>query len=1304
MAFQREIDIRINTRTAEQKLNSLGTAFSQADVKSSKFSNTLTGLSIGFGKVDKSADGAANSIDKTNKELRETTATASRASAAIDKSSRSLGQVRNIAQQAGFQLQDVAVQLQAGTNAFTVLGQQGSQFAGAFGPTGAVVGAVIAVGSAIAGALIPSLADAGDEAEALEEKFSQLVDQYDNLTSAQQRFISSTANVKIRELEQQINALSNEAESLQNTLASPIQLSDDQLKTFSDRLIQITSDIDTFQSEIDTLRGTTDGVSDSAEDYIESLNKQALSLTANNVQLAVYNARLEGANEEQLERVVRLVNTIDAIKKEREEERKLIVTRRIKERQQQREAAAVEKANKAAEDAVDLLSRERIAVELGEKELFIYRQTKSTIAKIEESSLPNKEALVQAARDEAAAIFDLNEEQKKIEQQEKENQRAAEESERQYKKTYETLSDGITDAIVEFKSLEDIATSVAKNIARAFVQQQITAPILSSFGFAAPGSGGGAGLAGSASSISNLFGGGTTSSLFNTFATSGIGQSLGLSTGIAGSQLASQFGLTTGVAGSGGLTAAGSALSGVASAAPVIGALVGGFNLLKGFRGDPEQRFGQEILFSQGQGVSTGRTSVGGSLAQQELEQLTGTLISNINRALSVAGSDALVESFAARLQSSTKGVGGVAAGGTLSTGAAFGEGLGSQFFVERVFSEGGIRDRELLDILFPTFEGGRGDLTPEQAVEAFQLDLQQSYIQALQAANLGGALSEFISRVIDAEALDPERAAATVAGIETITAYTAGIKSLNTALGDFAAGDLGGLSADSILRLSEASGGVNNLLGTISGYYDLVLTEEQKRELQTNRLTSAFDAINLTLPSSIEGFRELAQSIDTSTNAGADQLFQLLQLTPAFREYIETLDVATDTVVAATENLRDVVLNDINQSFSGLSSLISNQRDLINERYDSEISGIQEVADRESELNRARLSDINDQQQALRATRSIVQSLVSFVDRSRTGRAVDDLASRGSARSVIQSALTSGVLPDSRTIERAISALSVDSQRLFGTQTDFLRDFFTTANEVEQLADRTDKQLTVEEESLAAQEASLSRNTEFYSDMIRLANEQRRIELKQLDDQLDQHREIVDIINGVPTTLEDGFVSIAAAIASLQGAISGLSGVADEFSNDQIYDAVIEIQERFRRDDGTLDLDAANRQVGLTAIQFGVSSARLAESTGVSQEAILAEASRLGIPAFQNGGFHSGGFRIVGEREPELEFTPPSRIFNQSQMDDLFDMSELVIEVRALRDDMNAANRVIATNTLRTSKTLNRWEGDGLPPERSNT
>jgi hypothetical protein len=75
------------------------------------------------------------------------------ASSNTQKSFRGLrGQAQNL----GWQLQDVAVQAQMGTSALVILGQQGSQLASGFGATGALVGAGIAVASAIGGVIYSS--------------------------------------------------------------------------------------------------------------------------------------------------------------------------------------------------------------------------------------------------------------------------------------------------------------------------------------------------------------------------------------------------------------------------------------------------------------------------------------------------------------------------------------------------------------------------------------------------------------------------------------------------------------------------------------------------------------------------------------------------------------------------------------------------------------------------------------------------------------------------------------------------------------------------------------------------------------------------------------------------------------------------------------------------------------------------------------------------------------------------------------------------------------------------------------------
>ena len=60
----------------------------------------------------------------------------------------SLRMIRGGFGQVGHQLQDITIQAQMGTDAFIILGQQGSQIASLFGSGGAMIGAVLAVGAA----------------------------------------------------------------------------------------------------------------------------------------------------------------------------------------------------------------------------------------------------------------------------------------------------------------------------------------------------------------------------------------------------------------------------------------------------------------------------------------------------------------------------------------------------------------------------------------------------------------------------------------------------------------------------------------------------------------------------------------------------------------------------------------------------------------------------------------------------------------------------------------------------------------------------------------------------------------------------------------------------------------------------------------------------------------------------------------------------------------------------------------------------------------------------------------------------
>lgn len=83
-------------------------------------------------------------------------------------------------------------------------------------------------------------------------------------------------------------------------------------------------------------------------------------------------------------------------------------------------------------------------------------------------------------------------------------------------------------------------------------------------------------------------------------------------------------------------------------------------------------------------------------------------------------------------------------------------------------------------------------------------------------------------------------------------------------------------------------------------------------------------------------------------------------------------------------------------------------------------------------------------------------------------------------------------------------------------------------------------------------------------------------------------------------------------------------------------------------------------------------------------------------IPGFASGGLFAGGVRLVGERGPELEVTWPSRIHTADQLGRAMGVDQLRAELRAMRQEMVAAQAAIANYTRRAAQVLERSSPDG--------
>lgn len=110
----------------------------------------------------------------------------------------------------------------------------------------------------------------------------------------------------------------------------------------------------------------------------------------------------------------------------------------------------------------------------------------------------------------------------------------------------------------------------------------------------------------------------------------------------------------------------------------------------------------------------------------------------------------------------------------------------------------------------------------------------------------------------------------------------------------------------------------------------------------------------------------------------------------------------------------------------------------------------------------------------------------------------------------------------------------------------------------------------------------------------------------------------------------------------------------------------------------------------------------RLRTANTIAGLASIVDSRRGIVPGFASGGSHSGGWRVVGENGPELEYTGPSQIVSNGDSKSLLSLDEVIAELRALRDDMRTGHVAISQATSKVARLQAQWDAEGLPGVRT--
>ncbi|MEB3898559.1 hypothetical protein, partial [Pseudomonas guariconensis] len=250
--------------------------------------------------------------------------------------------------------------------------------------------------------------------------------------------------------------------------------------------------------------------------------------------------------------------------------------------------------------------------------------------------------------------------------------------------------------------------------------------------------------------------------------------------------------------------------------------------------------------------------------------------------------------------------------------------------------------------------------------------------------------------------------------------------------------------------QLTAIAGGLDVLQSNAATYYGAFISESERMDDTLDAVTRAFAAANQTLPETRTGFRDMVESIDTTTQAGMGMFATLMALSGQAATYYDILEQrANAAAVAAAQSANDSV----NAAFAAIQRAVAAQQKAINKS----------LADANS-----RISDLT----------GISNALGSALKQLRgTG---DDAVRmlRSQAQATLQSALAiakaGGSLSGFAGLTDALDVLGSNNTDLYGSLEEFNRDQGRTANAIAELNKLNGKQLSAAEKSALAMQAQL--------------------------------------------------------------------------------------------------------------------------------------------------------------------------------------------------------------------------------------
>ena len=427
---------------------------------------------------------------------------------------------------------------------------------------------------------------------------------------------------------------------------------------------------------------------------------------------------------------------------------------------------------------------------------------------------------------------------------------------------------------------------------------------------------------------------------------------------------------------------------------------------------------------------------------------------------------------------------------------------------------------------------------------------------------------------------------------------------------------------------LMNLAGGMDALKANTAAYYQGFFTEAERNQDTVDAVRKQFQALNITMPETRESFRAAVEALDLTTAAGQDMFTKLT----ALAGNAATAYTILEQNATAAQN---ALMTGVNDAFTALQAQVQKQQQTLTDAYNAQITSLNDI--------------LSTSQSNIQGLTSVSNSLKNAL-RQLTGQSDDAVKTlRAQAQATLQSALSTARAGGSLAgfdLSDALSTVAESNSNLYASYEDMARDQGRTANVVAELNGYADKQLTVEQQTLAKLQTQIDTAKAGYE-----------AESARLDAIVDHAQAQIDALNGI----NNGVQTLAQLIANMNGAVNAAAP------------------------GGTGSTNSAN----LIESAYQAILGRSADSAGASYWKSQLDSGALNssnlFTAIKNAAVANG------TALPSLDVASPSRIYNGSNASSASSSNAaLIAEMRALRQE-NAEMRqyfyAIAKNTDKTAR-----------------